>query len=99
MMVRKFLIFCQKRNASKAYQNRTSENDGEASNGAGLKGGVQVRKSGTKTVKNVPQKMPEKPVMAWVREVRKGTKKGTQIAQIQVRKVRKTKRIQTRGFQ
>ncbi|EJA7720479.1 TPA: hypothetical protein G8M64_004950 [Salmonella enterica] len=42
--VRKFLIFCQKRNASKAYQNRTSENDGEASNGAGLKGGVQVRK-------------------------------------------------------
>ncbi|ECI3886713.1 hypothetical protein AHV09_07385 [Salmonella enterica subsp. enterica] len=49
--------------------------------------------------KNVPHKMPENPAMARVRMVRKGTKKGTQIAQIQVRKVRKTKRIQTRGFQ
>lgn len=36
--------------------------------------------------------------MARVREVRKGTEKGTQIAQIQVRKVRKMKRIQMRSF-
>ncbi len=50
-------------------------------------------------LKIVPHKMPENPAMARVRMVRKGTKKGTQIAQIQVRKVRKTKRIQTRGFQ
>lgn len=48
--------------------------------------------------KNVPHKMPENPAMARVREVRKGTKKGTQIVQIQVRKVRKTKRIQMRSF-
>lgn len=43
--------------------------------------------------KNVPRKMPENTAMARVRKVRKGTKKGTQIAQIQVRKVRKTKPI------
>ncbi|ECK2140842.1 hypothetical protein FQW43_13655 [Salmonella enterica subsp. enterica serovar Enteritidis] len=49
--------------------------------------------------KNVPHKMPENSAMARVLEVRKGTKKGTQIAQIQVRKVRKTKRIQMRSFQ
>lgn len=104
--VRKFLIFCQKRNASKACQNRTSENDGEASSGAGLKGGAQVRKQVRKmkvaylkiVPKNVPHKMPENPAMARVRMVRKGTKKSTQIAQIQVRKVRKTKRIKMRSF-
>lgn len=49
--------------------------------------------------KNVPHKMPENTAMARVRKVRKGTKKGTQIAQNQVRKVRKTKRIKMRSFQ
>lgn len=49
--------------------------------------------------KNVPHKMPENPAMARVRKVCKGTKKGTQIAQNQVRKVRKTKRIKMRSFQ
>ncbi|EIZ2106334.1 hypothetical protein MOQ95_000825 [Salmonella enterica] len=75
--------------------------------GASSTGTKKVRKSGTQNeecvpqnrTKNVPHKMPENPAMARVRTVRKGTKKGTQIAQIQVRKVRKTKRIQKRSFQ
>ncbi|HAG2284109.1 TPA: hypothetical protein G8W61_004474 [Salmonella enterica] len=60
----------------------------------------KVRKSGTKTVKNVPQNRISKNAGKSSNGAGSdGTQKGTQIAQIQVRKVRKTKPIKMRSFQ